>query len=87
MDYNTDKSTIANANLTLHHNGYVLNGASIVTSSTDQWVEYTIPLDYRDMDTKPTHIIISCASSKYGDYFSGYSSSTLWLDKMELVYE
>lgn len=87
VDFNTDKSTIANANLTLHHNGYVLNGASMVSASTDQWVEYTIPLNYRDMDTLPTHIIISCASSKYGDYFSGYSSSKLWLDKMELVYE
>ena len=87
VDFNTDKSTIANANLTLHHNGYVLNGASLVSASTDQWVEYTIPLNYRDMDTYPTHIIISCASSKYGDYFSGYSSSTLWLDKVELVYE
>lgn len=87
VDFNTDKSTIANANLTLNHDGYVLNEASMVSAVTDQWVEYTIPLNYRDIETKPTHIIISCASSKYGDYFSGCSSSTLWLDKVELVYE
>ena len=31
-------------------------------------------------------IIISCAASQFGDYFSGCSSSKLWLDNFELVY-
>ena len=87
VDFNSDKSTIGNGNLTLYHDGYSLNGAQMTKAATDQWVEYTIPINYRDIDTLPTHIIISCAASQFGDYFSGCSSSKLWLDKFELLYE
>ena len=87
VDYKTDKSTIGNGQLIIYHDGYALNGAPVVKGSTDQWVEYTVPINYRDLDTLPTHIIISCAASQYGDYFSGYSNSKLWLDKVELIYE
>lgn len=87
VDFNSDKSTIGNGNLTLYHDGYSLNGAQMTKAVTDQWVEYTIPINYRDIDTLPTHIIISCAASQFGDYFSGCSSSKLWLDKFELLYE
>ena len=87
VDYKTDKSTIGYGQLIIHHDGYILNGAPLAKSVTDQWVEYTIPINYRDLDTLPTHIIISCAASQYGDYFSGYSNSKLWLDKVELIYE
>ena len=86
VDFNSDKSTVGNGNLTLYHDGYSLNGAQMTKAATDQWVEYTIPINYRDIDTLPTHIIISCAASQFGDYFSGCSSSKLWLDKFELLY-
>ena len=86
VDYNTDKATIANGNVTIYHDGYVINGEGKVTADTDTWVEYTIPLKYHDMDEKPTHIIISCAASMFGDYFTGCSSSKLWIDAVELVY-
>ena len=86
IDYDTDPSTIANGGLIIHHDGYILNGASKVNASTDQWIEYTIPLNYHDLDRHPTHIIISCAASQYGDYFTGYSNSKLWIDAVELLY-
>lgn len=86
IDYRTDASTIADGNLLIHHDGYVLNGAEKVSVATDEWIEYTIPLNYHDLDMKPTHIIISCAASRYGDYFSGCSRSKLWIDAAELVY-
>ena len=86
VDFNTDKATIGNGNLTIYHDGYSINGGQPVMTLTDKWIEYTIPIDYRDIDTLPTHIIISCAASQYGDYFTGYSSSKLWIDKAELVY-
>ena len=54
--------------------------------SSDGWEEITIPLDYRSRSKVPTHIIISCAASKYGDYFTGSASSTLWVDDMKLIY-
>ncbi|MBR5836869.1 MAG: PCMD domain-containing protein [Bacteroidales bacterium] len=86
VDFNTDASTIANGGLIIHHDGYILNGGSKVSAATDQWVEYTIPLEYRDIERRPTHIIISCAASQFGDYFTGYSSSKLWIDAVELIY-
>lgn len=86
VDFNTDVSTIANGNLVIHHDGYILNGDAKVSASTDEWVEYTIPLNYRDMERMPTHIIVSCAASRFGDYFTGCSSSKLWVDAVELVY-
>ena len=87
IDYNTDPCTIANGSLIIHHDGYILNGEAKVSKQTNSWIEYTIPLNYRDIDTLPTHIVVSCAASQYGDYFSGCSSSNLWLDKVELIYE
>ena len=86
IDFNTDPCTIANGSLIIHHDGYILNGEAKVSKQTNSWLEYTIPLNYRDIDTLPTHIIVSCAASQFGDYFSGCSSSKLWLDKVELIY-
>lgn len=86
VDYNTDESTIANGNLIIYHDGYDLNGAGKVSADTGAWIEYTIPLDYRKMEEIPTHMIISCAASRYGDYFTGCSSSKLWIDAVELIY-
>ena len=86
VDFNTDPSTIANGNLIIHHDGYVLNGEAKVSTSTGEWVEYTIPLNYRDIERMPTHIIVSCAASRFGDYFTGCSSSKLWIDAVELIY-
>ena len=87
VDYTKDNSTIAYGDLIVYNDGYVLNSSEKVTSSTEEWLEFTIPLVYNDMFTQPTHIIISCAASQYGDYFTGCSSSKLWLDKFELLYE
>jgi hypothetical protein len=35
----------------------------------------------------PTYIVIVASASRYGDYFSGSSSSKLYIDDLELVYE
>ena len=86
VDFKTDESTIAYGNLVIYNDGYVLNDEEKVGSATSEWVEYTIPLNYRDMETTPTHIVISCAASRYGDYFTGCSSSKLWIDAVELIY-
>lgn len=52
--------------------------------------ELTIPLDYETYggnSRKPTSIIIVASASKYGDYFAGSTSSQMWLDDIELIYE
>ena len=56
------------------------------TSDNGQWVEFTIPLEYHSLTTKPTHILVMGATCKYGDYFYGSDSSVLYLDDFELVY-
>lgn len=86
VDFSKDPCTIANGDLIIHHNGYILNGADKVDASTTDWAEYIIPLDYHTLDEIPTHIIVSCAASQFGDYFTGSSKSRLWLDKFELIY-
>lgn len=55
----------------------------------DDYVEFNIPLKYKkeSFDEKPTHIIIVCSASKYGDYMTGGEGSTLFLDDFELVYD
>ena len=53
---------------------------------TDGWKQVNIPLVYRSLDRKPTHIIIVFSASKYGDYFVGSDSSVMYLDDFELVY-
>ena len=86
VDFGTDPATIANGDLIIHKDGYILNGAAKVDSTPWEWSEYTIPLNYHTMDQMPTHIIISCAASQYGDYFTGCSNSRLWIDAVELIY-
>lgn len=86
VDFTTDPSTVADGNLIIHHDGYYLNGGDKVAAETGEWIEYVIPLNYHSMDVQPTHIIVSCASSQFGDYFTGCSSSRLWIDAVELLY-
>ncbi len=87
VDFFTDPNTIANGDLIIYNDGYMLNHGAKVTETTSEWVEYIIPLDYRQLSAYPTHIVISCATSQFGDYFTGYDGGKLWIDGAELIYE
>ena len=54
-----------------------------------QWKDFELKLQYKEskFNVSPTHLIIVCSSSKYGDYFTGGVGSTLYLDDFSLVYE
>ena len=54
--------------------------------TTNGWKEFTIDLLYRDLTRKPKYIILVCSASKYGDYFTGSTSSVMYIDDFELVY-
>lgn len=56
-------------------------------SSMDGYEEFEIELEYRSTSIVPTYIMITCASSKYGDYFTGSSSSVLYVDQLSLDYD
>lgn len=53
----------------------------------DGWMKVTLPLEYNNYTTTPTHILISAASSRCGDYFTGGAGSTMYLDDIELLYD
>ena len=56
-------------------------------STNNEWKEFTIPLKYKDIAPQTEfYLIIVCSSSKYGDYFTGSTSSVLYIDDMELIY-
>lgn len=76
IDFENDEAIVAYGELPLSE--------SVPTGGN--WKEFTINLKYHSLTTKPTHIIIVCSSSKYGDYFTGSTSSVMYLDDMELVY-
>ena len=65
----------------------VAYGERIFTEPTDGWVQFEIPLDYRSTDIVPTHLIIVCSASRWGDYFAGSTQNRMWLDDFELVWE
>lgn len=73
LNWQTDPRVIAYGELT-------------VNQSTEAWTEQTIPLTYHNFTVRPTHLLIVCTSSKWGDYFYGYDSSTLLLDDFSLEY-
>lgn len=54
------------------------------TSGSDM-VEFTVNLDYKIDDVKPSYIVLTAAASQGGDYFCG-GKSTMYLDDLELVY-
>jgi len=78
----TDKSTFFNPN----GENVIAYAEFISNKSTDGWQEIELPLAYVSTSRVPTHIIISCAASKLGDYFTGSSTSTLWVDNFRLEY-
>lgn len=75
VDYDNDPSIIAFARLE-------------TDEDTDgRYKEFTLPLEYRDKTRKPKYLVIACAASYLGDYFTGGVGSTLYVDEFEFVYE
>lgn len=64
----------------------VIAYGKFVTDHDVEWTKVEIPLEYVSTSTRPTHIIISCAASMLGDYFTGSPDSILWIDDLRLEY-
>ncbi len=66
----------------------IIASGSLYSSNSDNgYVEFVIPIEYRDNTKIPTYIEIACAASRYGDYFTGGLGSVLKIDEFELVYD
>ena len=56
-------------------------------STNGEWKEFNVELTYKDKTPLDKYyLIIVCSSSKYGDYFTGSTGSTMYIDDMELIY-
>ena len=65
----------------------VLNGVEVENPSYSDWTKLEIPLVYKEGVTeKPNMLVISCAASAYGDYFTGSTGSVMYVDDFEFVY-
>ena len=73
VDFENDANIIAHGNL-------------IVDDTGDKYVEFTIPLVYRN-NRIPKYVVIVAAASRYGDYFTGATGSVMKVDEFELVYD
>lgn len=75
-DWETDPRVIAYGALPAEQNVH----------SGGEWQEVNIPLVYRDLNKKPTHLLVVFSASKYGDYFHGGEGSTLYVDDFSFEY-
>ena len=78
----TDKSTFFNP----EGENVIAYGRYIAGETIGEWTKVEIPLEYTSTSRVPTHIIVSCAASMLGDYFTGSKDSILWVDDMKLEY-
>lgn len=62
-------------------------GELIRGSNTNGYEEFEIMLNYRATDKVPTYLQITCAASKYGDYFTGGTGAILYVDQLSLDYD
>ena len=56
-------------------------------NKTDGYIEFTIPLTYRSTTRIPRYLVIAASASKYGDYFTGSTSSVMYVDEFSFVYD
>ena len=52
-----------------------------------KYKEFEVKFNYRDMNRTPKYILVVAAASRYGDYFTGGTSSVLYVDEFTLSYE
>ncbi|HIZ87896.1 MAG TPA: DUF4493 domain-containing protein [Candidatus Coprenecus pullistercoris] len=59
----------------------------IPDNSNGEYKEFTINLEYRDLERIPTHVLVVVTASKYADYFTGGVGSTMYIDEFEFMFE
>lgn len=62
-------------------------GELVYAGTMENYEEFEIKLDYRDTSRVPTYLQITCATSKYGDYFTGGTGATLYIDQLSFGWD
>ena len=93
VDFNSDPSTIAYGDFQIQGTSDITNYKATINGSdesgnwSEEWREVVLDLEYSDLTRIPTHVVISFAASKWGDYFEGSTSSKMWIDGLEFIYD
>ena len=66
--------------------GIIARGAMDL-SKTSGYMEFVIPITYRSLTRIPRYVVIAASASKYGDYFTGSTSSVMYVDEFEFIYD
>lgn len=62
------------------------DGESPKYGAGTSFVDFTIDLEYHDLETIPNYMLIVCSASQYGDYFYGSDTSILYVDDFSFEY-
>lgn len=67
---------------------HIIAFKKIVTSKEESsYIPFELELDYRSTSRVPNYIIITATASQYGDYFTGSTKSTLYVDEFSLEWD
>ena len=66
--------------------GIIAHG-SMDVNQTSGYIEFVIPLTYRSTTRIPRYIVVAASASKYGDYFTGSTTSVMYVDEFEFIYD
>lgn len=62
-------------------------GELIYSGTMEEYKEFEIKIEYRDTSRVPTYLQITCATSKYGDYFTGGTGAVLYIDQLSFDWD
>lgn len=62
-------------------------GELVFSGNMDGYRPFEIELKYRSTSRVPTYVQITCAASKYGDFFTGGDGSLLYVDQLYFDYD
>lgn len=85
FEINTSESRFVD--LSANNKSIIAIGKMESEVTTNGYVEFTLPLEYRDLTRTPKYIVIACCSSYLGDYFTGSTNSLMYVDEFSFEYD
>ena len=79
---------LANYSLKKENANVIAYGEHLFSAATpgNDLIEITIPIETLREGVTPENIVVVCAASRYGDYYTGGPGSTMIVDDFKLVY-
>lgn len=85
FEINTSESRFVD--LSVNNKSIIAVGKMESEVTTNGYVEFTLPLEYRDLNRTPKYIVVACCSSYLGDYFTGSTDSLMYVDEFSFEYD